>query len=127
MDSPYTPPATPVVDIVGVTRSKRFFGRAAAISGLVVVILPLFGLIGTVKGMIGAFGTLGKTGSADPSALAGDISVALLATFWGFVFSVISFIPFAVFLVLFLRRRRILRELSTGIQRSEQGIAPNDR
>ncbi len=44
---------------------------------------PMLGLLGTIIGMIGAFGTLGVTGSADPSMLAGDISVALLTTFWG--------------------------------------------
>ena len=47
---------------------------------------PMLGLFGTVLGMVGAFGTLASgDGSADPSALAGDISVALLTTLWGLV------------------------------------------
>jgi biopolymer transport protein ExbB len=79
-----------------------------------VVIPPLIGLVGTVMGMVGAFGELRKTGAADPSALAGDISVALLTTLWGLVFSVLALIPFAVFLVLFLKQRRILRRLDAG-------------
>jgi biopolymer transport protein ExbB len=44
---------------------------------------PMLGLLGTVIGMVSAFGTLQQQGSADPSALAGDISVALLTTLWG--------------------------------------------
>jgi biopolymer transport protein ExbB len=46
---------------------------------------PMLGLLGTVIGMVGCFGTLAETGSADPSQLAGDISVALLTTLWGLV------------------------------------------
>jgi biopolymer transport protein ExbB/TolQ len=118
MESPYTPPVAPDVDIAGVTRSKKLYGRAVLICGLGVVIPPLIGLIGTVIGMMGAFGELRKSGSADPSALAGDISVALLTTFWGLVFSVLSLIPFLVFLVLFLRQRRILRTSDAGTSNS---------
>jgi flagellar motor component MotA len=114
METPYTPPAAPEVDLVSASRTKRFYGRAVLICGLGVVIPPLIGLAGTVMGMMGAFGELRKTGSADPSALAGDISVALLTTFWGLVFSVLSLIPFVVFLVLFLKQRRALRSLDAG-------------
>jgi len=44
---------------------------------------PMLGLLGTVIGMVSAFGTLKTAGAADPSQLAGDISVALLTTLWG--------------------------------------------
>lgn len=44
---------------------------------------PMLGLLGTVMGMVSAFATLQTSGGADPSALAGDISVALLTTLWG--------------------------------------------
>ena len=44
---------------------------------------PMLGLLGTVIGMVSAFGTLKTAGGADPSQLAGDISVALLTTLWG--------------------------------------------
>lgn len=46
---------------------------------------PMLGLLGTVLGMVSAFGTLKVSGGADPSALAGDISVALLTTLWGLI------------------------------------------
>lgn len=44
---------------------------------------PMLGLTGTVIGMVSAFATLRTAGAADPSQLAGDISVALLTTLWG--------------------------------------------
>lgn len=52
---------------------------------------PMLGLFGTVLGMVGAFATLaGGNGGTDPSALAGDISVALLTTLWGLVTAIPS-------------------------------------
>ena len=88
-------------------QSKRFWGRIALISGLCIVIPPMLGLVGTVIGMVNAFGTLQTAGAADPSELAGDISFALLTTLWGLVFSVVALIPFIVSLVLFLKKRRL--------------------
>ena len=41
--------------------------------------------------MIGAFGELSKTGEGDSEALASNISIALLTTMWGLVFSVVAF------------------------------------
>ena len=72
----------------------------------------MIGIVGTIVGLIGAFSTLQQTGGADPAALAGDISVALLTTVWGLVSSALAVIPFIVFLVLFLKYRKILREIS---------------
>lgn len=54
---------------------------------------PMLGLFGTVFGMIAAFGTL-KTAGADPSKLAGDISVALLTTMWGLVVAIASVVAY---------------------------------
>ncbi len=51
---------------------------------------PMLGLFGTVQGMVGAFATLANTGKADPTQLAGDISVALLTTFWGLINAIIA-------------------------------------
>jgi len=59
---------------------------------------PMLGLFGTVLGMVGAFGTLASgDGSADPSALAGDISVALLTTLWGLVTAIPSLTAYFFF------------------------------
>ncbi|MEG0024794.1 MAG: MotA/TolQ/ExbB proton channel family protein [Akkermansia sp.] len=60
-------------------------------------ISPMLGLFGTVQGMVGAFATLSSSGQADPSQLAGNISVALLTTFWGLINAIIA-VPFFFFL-----------------------------
>lgn len=58
-----------------------------ALSG---AIAPSIGLFGTVLGMVDAFAVLASTGQADPTELAGSISVALLTTLWGLVISIIA-------------------------------------
>lgn len=58
---------------------------------------PMLGLFGTVFGMIAAFGTLKTKGSADPTALAGDISVALLTTMWGLIVAILAVIAYFFF------------------------------
>ena len=50
---------------------------------LVAQAAPMLGLLGTVIGMVEAFGILAESGSADPAQLADSISVALLTTMWG--------------------------------------------
>lgn len=57
---------------------------------------PMLGLLGTVIGMVGAFGTLSEVGSADPSQLAGDISVALLTTLWGLITAIPTIFTFYI-------------------------------
>lgn len=59
-------------------RKRSFWKRTLSISLTIGVILALFAVSGTVISMIRAFSTLEKAGAADPSALAGDISMAML-------------------------------------------------
>ena len=58
---------------------------------------PMLGLLGTVMGMVSAFATLQTTGGADPSALAGDISVALLTTLWGLINAIPAIVSFVYY------------------------------
>jgi biopolymer transport protein ExbB len=64
---------------------------------LVAQVAPMLGLLGTVLGMVGAFGSLATQGSADPSVLAADISVALLTTLWGLITAVPCLIAYYFF------------------------------
>ena len=57
----------------------------------------MLGLFGTVYGMVGAFSSLSTTGSADPAALAGDIQIALLTTFWGLLTAIPSLVAYFFF------------------------------
>ena len=80
-------------------RKRSFWKRTLSISLTLGVIFALLAASGTVINMIRAFSTLEKSGSADPAALAGDISTALLIGMWmippaclGFLLSMVSFI-----------------------------------
>ena len=49
----------------------------------------LFGLLGTVVGVLMAFESISKTGMGDPSAFAGGISMALVTTVGGLIVAII--------------------------------------
>lgn len=57
---------------------------------------PMLGLTGTVIGMVNAFATLRTAGAADPTQLAGDISVALLTTLWGLINAIPCIVVFFI-------------------------------
>ena len=73
-------------------RRRRFWGRAMIWATVFVIVPPLLGALGTVVGMVQAFGVLGETGHADPAELAGDISFALLTTMWGLIIAAPAFV-----------------------------------
>ncbi|MEM6912066.1 MAG: MotA/TolQ/ExbB proton channel family protein [Verrucomicrobiota bacterium] len=58
---------------------------------------PMMGLLGTVSGMIKAFSTLEQTGGADPSALSGNISEALVTTASGLIIAIPALLAFFFF------------------------------
>ena len=64
---------------------------------LVSQVAPMLGLFGTVLGMVEAFGVLSATGQAEPSQLAGQISVALLTTLWGLLTAIPAVIMYFFF------------------------------
>ena len=63
---------------------------------LVAQAAPMLGLFGTVFGMIGAFAQL-SSGNADPSSLAGEISIALLTTMWGLIVAILAVFAYFFF------------------------------
>ncbi len=76
------------------TRKQMTF---ISLLSLVAQAAPMMGLFGTVFGMIAAFATLGENAGADPSALASDISVALLTTMWGLIVAILSLFAYFFF------------------------------
>jgi biopolymer transport protein ExbB len=88
-----------VEQAVGDTTAKELNGIKANIQYLSVigVVSPMVGLTGTVMGMIKAFETLGSSGAADPSKLAGNISEVLVATGAGLFVAIPGFILYYVF------------------------------
>ena len=109
MSTPHATPAPTPVELSQLEKLKRFWGWSAIISAIAATLPPVFGLLGTVIGMVGAFNELEKTGEADPAALADDISVALLSTMWAMIISFLLFTWSAVSLTLFLVKRSAIR------------------
>ncbi len=70
--------------------------KPLALTGVLFLTAPLFGAVTTVIGMIKAFGVLQVKGAADPEALAGDISIALISTLYGLILGTIGIILVAI-------------------------------
>jgi biopolymer transport protein ExbB len=70
-------------------RLERFQGILATVVNLA----PLLGLLGTVWGMIVAFGVIYEQGLANPALVAGGISQALYTTAWGLIVAAFA-LPF---------------------------------
>jgi hypothetical protein len=79
-------------------------GRKLAIWGVALQFGTVFGLIGTIIGMLRAFGRLGEIDTSPPGALANDISIALYTTAVGYAMALVGII--FIFIALFSTRYR---------------------
>jgi len=90
---------------------ERYLPVLATIS----VISPLFGLLGTVVGMISAFTTIALEGTGDPQQLAGGISQALLTTATGLTIAIPALIAYNWFDSIVTRRVTEIQQVSNEI------------
>ena len=66
--------------------------RGLVVLEIIVGIAPLLGLVGTILGMMTAFGNVGQAGQIDPAELAKGISLILRATLLGLLIAIPSLI-----------------------------------
>jgi biopolymer transport protein ExbB len=64
----------------------------------IITLSPLLGLLGTVTGMIAAFGILSTSGMNQPNAITGGVAEALIATAAGLAVAIASLVPYNYFL-----------------------------
>ncbi|MBP9853965.1 MAG: MotA/TolQ/ExbB proton channel family protein [Candidatus Omnitrophica bacterium] len=72
---------------------KRF-SQGLTTLDTIITLAPLLGLLGTVTGMINAFGLIGGRELETPSVITGGIAEALIATAFGLAIAIVSLIPF---------------------------------
>lgn len=78
-------------------------------------VAPLFGMTGTVTGMIRSFGSLSGAGSLDAGAVGAGISEALIATASGLVIALASLIPYNSFMNRVARVNLAIGEAATDL------------
>lgn len=76
------------------TVELRRFTRGLTILDTAITISPLLGLLGTILGMIYAFGLLGAEELSAPTVITGGIAEALIATAFGLFIAICALLPF---------------------------------
>ena len=80
--------------LMAANRELKRYSKGVSLLDTIITLAPLLGLLGTVTGMIMAFGVMGADGIESPTAITGGISEALIATAFGLVIACISVVPF---------------------------------
>ena len=63
----------------------------------IITLAPLLGLLGTITGMISAFGIVSEAGLGQPHAITGGVAEALIATATGLCIAIMTLIPYNYF------------------------------
>lgn len=90
----------PAMDYLGEVGQEEAMKMSHKLSYLSVIgsIAPMLGLMGTVRGMIGAFAQLATSGAQpSPAQLSGNIQLALVTTFEGLLIAVPALFAYSLF------------------------------
>lgn len=91
-----------------------FLERGLVILATIANVAPLMGFLGTVAGMIQAFGAIEAAGTVEPGLVAGGIKVALLTTATGLVIAVPINIAYNFFVT---RIDTLIMDMEQGAQK----------
>lgn len=97
-------------------KELKRFAQGTTVLDTVITLAPLLGLLGTVTGMIGAFGLLGNQELSTPTVITGGIAEALIATAFGLGIAIVSLIPFNYLNARLEEARRELEDASTHLE-----------
>lgn len=91
------------------------FERNMVVLSTVYQVSPMFGLFGTVTGMVRSFTVIALKGNGDPQLLAGGISEALLTTVIGLAIAIPTMICYQYFMSVIDRDVLEIQQVSTDI------------
>jgi biopolymer transport protein ExbB len=95
-----------------VSQARRYL----PILDTVITLAPLLGLLGTITGMISAFGIVSEAGLGQPHAITGGIAEALIATATGLLIAIMTLIPYNYFRSKVEQLTDVLEEQSTRLE-----------
>ncbi len=75
-------------------KELKRFNRGLPVLDTIITLAPLLGLLGTVTGMIHAFGLFGGSEIEAPKVITGGIAEAFFTTAYGLLTAIITLIPF---------------------------------
>ena len=94
----------------------RRYERGLVVLDTIITLAPLLGLLGTVTGMIHAFGLLGNQELGSPMAITGGIAEALIATAFGLGIAITSLLPFNYLNASFEKMRHQMESAATRLE-----------
>ncbi|MEI7999325.1 MAG: MotA/TolQ/ExbB proton channel family protein [Candidatus Omnitrophota bacterium] len=98
-------------------RELKRFSQGLPILDTVITLAPLLGLLGTVTGMIHAFGLLGSRELEAPAVITGGIAQALIATACGLAIAIVALIPFNYLNARLEEARHDIEDATTHLER----------
>lgn len=97
-------------------KELKRFSQGLPTLDTIITLAPLLGLLGTVTGMIRAFGLLGDKELESPTVITGGISEALIATAFGLLVAIIALIPFNYLNTSLENARREIEDAGTYLE-----------
>lgn len=82
----------------------------------IITLAPLLGLLGTITGMISAFGIVSEAGLGQPNAITGGIAEALIATATGLLVAILTLLPYNYFRAKVERLTERMEEQATRLE-----------
>lgn len=73
---------------------QRMLNRRLVVLDTIVTLAPLLGLLGTVLGMIRAFGIISVSGTSHPAGITGGVAEALVATATGLGIAIVTLVGY---------------------------------
>lgn len=84
----------------------------------IITLAPLLGLLGTIIGMIDAFGVIAESGIGQPHAVTGGVAKALICTAAGIFVAVLTLVPYNYFMGRVERYIEVIEECTTRAEPS---------